>query len=174
MIIFDKWLQALGKLDYVQGKARPKVDCILCAVRDNDERVKSLKIYEDKICFISLNLYPYNPAHLMIVTQRHITNFLELTKEELIHITRTIQGLQLLINDLYKPKGYNIGINEGRDAGGSIEHVHFHLVPRYGSELGFIDIVGKTRVLPEGLDDIKKKLESNINKYLTKRFFNSF
>lgn len=110
----------------------------------------------------------------MIVTQRHITKFIDLTKEELLHITRAIQGIQILLDDLYHPKGYNIGINQGRDAGGSIEHLHFHLVPRYGSELGFIDIIAKTRVLPEGLNDVKKKLESNINKYLNKTFFDSF
>ena len=75
---------------------------------------------------------------------------------------------------MYNPKGYNIGINQGRSAGGSIEHLHFHLIPRYGSELGFIDIVGKTRVLPEGLDAVKKKLESVIHKYLTKEFFESY
>lgn len=174
MSVFKDWLQALGKLDYVQGKARPNVDCILCAVRDNDERVVSLKVYEDDLCFIVLNLYPYNPAHLMIVTQRHITKFLDLTKEELLHITRAIQGIQLLLNDLYNPKGYNIGINQGRNAGGSIEHLHFHLIPRYGAELGFIDIVGKTRVLPEGLEAVKKKIEENINKYLNREFFENF
>lgn len=165
---------AIGKLDYVQGKARPKVDCIFCAVRDNDDRVISLKIYEDNICFIVLNLYPYNPAHVVIVTQRHVTKFLDLTKKELLHITRAIQGLQLLIDDLYNPKGYNIGTNQGRDAGGSIEHLHFHLVPRFGSELGFIDIIGKTRVLPEGLESIKIKLEKKIDKYLNKTFFENF
>ena len=174
MSVFKDWLQALGKLDYVQGKARPNVDCILCAVRDNDERVVSLKVYEDDLCFIVLNLYPYNPAHLMIVTQRHITKFLDFTKEELLHITRAIQGIQLLLNDLYNPKGYNIGINQGRNAGGTIEHLHFHLIPRYGSELGFIDIVGKTRVLPEGLEAVKKKIEENINKYLNREFFENF
>ncbi len=173
-LVFRDWLQALGKLDYVQGKTRPNVDCILCAVRDNDERVESLKIYEDDMCFIVLNLYPYNPAHLMIVTRRHITKFLELTKKEMFHLTRAIQGIQLLINDLYNPKGYNLGINQGRDAGGSIEHLHIHLVPRYGSELGFIDIVGKTRVLPEGLEAVKKKIEENINKYLNKEFFENY
>ncbi|GAI75802.1 unnamed protein product [marine sediment metagenome] len=134
----------------------------------------SLKVYEDDLCFIVLNLYPYNPAHLMIVTQRHITKFLDLTKEELLHITRAIQGIQLLLNDLYNPKGYNIGINQGRNAGGSIEHLHFHLIPRYGAELGFIDIVGKTRVLPEGLEAVKKKIEENINKYLNREFFENF
>ncbi len=174
MSVFKDWLQALGKLDYVQGKARPNVDCILCAVRDNDERVVSLKVYEDDLCFIVLNLYPYNPAHLMIVTQRHITKFLDLTKEELLHITRAIQGIQLLLNDLYNPKGYNIGVNQGRNAGGSIEHLHFHLIPRYGAELGFIDIVGKTRVLPEVLKAVKKKIEENIHKYLNREFFENF
>ncbi|MFW9821406.1 MAG: HIT domain-containing protein [Candidatus Thorarchaeota archaeon] len=167
-------MQALGKLDYVQGKARPKVDCILCAVRDNDERVEILKIYEDDICFVVLNLYPYNPAHLMIVTQRHLTKFLELTKKEIIHINRAIQGIQMLLDHLYNPKGYNIGINQGRDAGGSIEHLHFHIIPRYGAELGFIDIIGKTRVLPEGLNAVKKKLDENVHKYLTEKFFSKF
>ena len=161
-------------MDYVQGKTRPDVDCILCAVRDNDERVEILKVYEDNICFILLNLYPYNPAHLLIVTQRHLTKFLDLTKEEILHINRAIQGIQLLLDELYSPKGYNIGINQGRDAGGSIEHLHFHLIPRYGSELGFIDIVGKTRVLPEGLSAVKEKIEKNIHIYLNKEFFENF
>jgi ATP adenylyltransferase len=107
----------------------------------------------------------------VIVTQRHITKFIDLTKKELLHISRTLQGVQLLIDDLYNPKGYNIGLNQGRDAGGSIEHLHFHIVPRFGSELGFIDIIGKTRVLPEGLEAIKTKLEKNITKYLNKEFF---
>ena len=172
--MFEKWLRALGKLDYVQGKARPNVDCILCSVRDNDERVVSLKIYQDTLIFISLNLYPYNPGHLMIVPNRHVQRFSDLTKEELIHLSRTIQGVQLLIDELYAPKGYNIGINQGKEAGASIEHLHIHLVPRFGSELGFIDIVGKTRVLPEGLESVKQKLLKNIDKYLTKEFYTQF
>jgi ATP adenylyltransferase len=172
--MFEKWLRALGKLDYVQGKARPDVDCILCSVRDNDERVVSLKIYQDTLIFISLNLYPYNPGHLMIVPNRHVQRFSDLTKEELINLSMTIKGLKLFIDELYAPKGYNIGINQGKEAGASIEHLHIHLVPRFGSELGFIDIVGKTRVLPEGLESVKQKLLKNIDKYLTKEFYTQF
>jgi len=141
-IIFDKWLQALGKLDYVQGKSRPDVECIFCSIKENDEKVVSLKIYEDDICFVVLNLYPFNPGHLMCVPNRHITKYTELTKTELLHLNRTIQGLQL--------------------------------VPRFKAELGFIDIVGNTRVLPEGLDSVKKKLTQNINKFLNKEFFENF
>ena len=173
-MIFNDWLRALGKLDYVQGKSRPEVECILCAVRDNDERVVSLKIYEDEYIFISLNLYPYNPGHMMIIPNRHVTSFLELTKEEIMHINRTIQGIQLLLDNLYNPKGYNIGINQGIVAGASIEHLHFHIVPRYGAELGYIDIVGKTRVVVESMDSVKQKLKQNINKFLNKEFYKTF
>ncbi|NVM46456.1 MAG: HIT domain-containing protein, partial [Candidatus Lokiarchaeota archaeon] len=144
------------------------------SIKGNDEKVVSLKIYEDSICFVVLNLYPFNPGHLMCVPNRHITKYTELTKSEVIHLDRTIQGLQLLLDDLYNPKGYNIGINQGGSAGGSIDHLHIHLVPRYGTELGFIDIVGKTRVLPEGLDSVKKKLTQNISKFLNKEFFENF
>ncbi len=172
--MFENWLRALGKLEYVQGNDRPNVECILCSVRDNDERVVSLKIYDDDILFISLNLYPYNPGHLLIVPNRHILQFTDLSKQELQHINRTIQGLQHLLDDLYNPKGYNIGINQGRDAGASIEHLHFHLVPRYGSELGYIDIVGKTRVLPEGLESVRQKLTQRIKNYLNTEFYEQF
>ena len=109
----------------------------------------------------------------MIVPNRHILRFIELTKEEIIHINRVIQGFQLLLDDLYKPKGYNIGINEG-NAGASIPHLHVHIVPRYGSELGFIDIIGQTRIAIEGLDSVRQKIENKITEYLNKEFFESF
>jgi ATP adenylyltransferase len=121
-----------------------------------------------------LNLYPYNPGHLLIVPNRHIIRISEITKEESIHIFRTIQGLQNLLNDLYSPHGYNIGVNEKKVAGGSIEHLHFHLVPRYGNELGYIDIVGKTRVVVEGLDSVMKKIKEHISKYLNSNYYSSF
>ena len=173
IMVFKNWLQALGKLEYVQGKKRPDIDCILCGVRDNDERVVSLKIYHDSFLFISLNLYPYNPGHLLVIPNRHVNRFLDLNREEIMHITRAIQGIQLLLDDIYEPHGYNIGMNEGKIAGASIEHLHFHVVPRYGAELGFIDIVGKTRVIPEGLNAVKKKLEEKIPLFLNDNFFNN-
>ncbi|MBD3193568.1 MAG: HIT domain-containing protein [Candidatus Lokiarchaeota archaeon] len=172
--IFKKWLRALGKLEYVQGKNRPDVGCILCSIRDNDKRVKSLKYYQDELIFVTLNLFPYNPAHSMVVPKRHVLNFTDLKKEEIIRISRAIQGLQMMLNDLYNPHGYNIGLNQGINAGGSIKHLHFHVVPRYGAELGYIDIVSKTRIVVEGLESVKKKLETKVSNYLNKDFFMDF
>ncbi|TFG24253.1 MAG: HIT domain-containing protein [Promethearchaeota archaeon] len=171
--MFENYLRALGKLDYVQGKNRPDVECILCAVKDNDDRVVSLKVYQDDLIFICLNIYPYNPAHSMIVPNRHITRFIELNKKEILHLNRAIQGLQLLLDDIYNPRGYNIGLNEGI-AGASIPHLHFHVVPRYGSELGYIDIIGKSRIVVEGLNSVKKKIDAKIEQYLNKEFFKGY
>ncbi|MBD3339653.1 MAG: HIT domain-containing protein [Candidatus Lokiarchaeota archaeon] len=172
--MFEKYLRALGKLDYVQGKDRPDVECILCGIRDNDPRVKSLKFYQDKLIFAVLNLYPYNPGHCMVVPNRHVLKFIELSKVEIDRIFRAIQGLQNLLDDLYNPHGYNMGMNQGENAGGSIKHVHFHLVPRFGAELGYIDIVGNTRIVVEGLDSVKKKFDENVDTYLNPDFFKEF
>ena len=161
-------------MDNVQGKSRPDVECILCSVRDDDERVKSLKVYQDDVVFVCLNMYPYNPAHLMVVPNRHVARYVDLTKDELVHVFRMIQGLQLMLDDLYSPRGYNIGMNQGRAAGGSIEHLHVHVVPRYGDEIGYIDIVGNTRVVVEGLSSVQEKVKNNIEKYLNKEFFENF
>ena len=160
-------------MEYVQG-ARPRVDCILCSIRDDDERVQSLKVYQDDIIFVVLNIYPYNIGHLMICLNRHVMKFTELTKLEIMHIFRAIQGLQLLLDDLYHPHGYNIGLNQGKTAGASLDHIHWHVVPRFPSELGYIDIVGNTRIAVEGLDSVKKKIEEKIDKYLNKEFFEKY
>ena len=109
----------------------------------------------------------------MIVPNRHITRFIELNKREILHLNRAIQGLQLLLDDLYNPRGYNIGMNEGI-AGASIPHLHFHVVPRYGSELGYIDIIGQSRIVVEGLNSVKKKIDAKIDQYLNKEFFNGY
>ncbi len=164
----------MGKLDYVQGKNRPDVECILCSVRDDDERVKSLKLYQDDIAFACLNIYPYNPAHLMVVPNRHVIKYTELNKDELVHLFRMIQGFQMMLDDLYNPKGYNIGMNQGRVAGGSIEHLHVHVVPRFGEEIGYIDIVGKTRIVVEDLNSVQEKIKTVIDKYLNQDFFENF
>ncbi len=161
-------------MEYVQGPAKPKVECIMCALRDNDEQVKIIKVYQDDIIFVVLNIYPYNPGHLMVCLNRHVLKFTELTKTEILHIFRAIQGLQLLLDDVYHPRGYNIGINQGKEAGASIDHIHWHIVPRFPSELGYIDIIGNTRVVIEELETVKKKIEEKITLYLNKEFFKDF
>ncbi|MHA1340311.1 MAG: HIT family protein [Promethearchaeota archaeon] len=163
--LFKKYLQAQNKLDYVQGTKRPKVNCILCEIVKGSDKVENLKIYQDNLAFICLNLYPYNPGHLMICPVRHITDFRELTDEEILHIMNLIKKCEDMLAEIYNPTGFNIGLNQGSFSGASIAHLHFHLLPRFKSELGYIDIIGKTRVVVEGVYSVYNKLIKLRSKY---------
>jgi ATP adenylyltransferase len=142
------------KLSYVQGK-KPDVPCILCAVRDGDERVRNLEVYRGKMSIITLNLYPYSPGHLMIFPKRHIKDIRQLNKEEIDEIHHFLHLSLDILDRIYSPHGYNIGYNMGKASGASMEHLHLHIVPRYHNEIGFLDVINGTRVIVE--DPLKTK-----------------
>ena len=159
--LFKNHLRAQDKLDYVTGKNRPDVDCILCEIIRDSNEVKKYKLHQDALSMVCLNLYPYNPGHLMISPVKHVTDFRELSKEEILSISENVKRCQDLISELYNPIGFNVGFNQGgKLAGASIEHLHVHLVPRFRGELGYIDIIGSTRVVVEGIDTVFKKMKN--------------
>jgi len=148
-----------NKLDYAKGK-RPAVDCILCAVAANDPQVDNLVVYRRGSNFITLNLYPYNPGHLMIVPERHCLDVRELTGEEVLAIT-DLQNLALdVLERVYSPGGFNLGYNLGRTSGASIAHIHLQIVPRFRTEIGFFDILSDSRVIVEDPRETRRKLEA--------------
>ena len=163
--LFKKHLQAQDKFDYVTGKAKPKVDCILCSIIKDSKEVKSLKLYQDGIGAVSLNLYPYNPGHLMVFPIRHVIDFRDLTDKEILHLSDLIKKSQNMLSELYNLEGFNIGMNIGNFSGASILHLHIHIVPRYKNELGYIDIIGKTRVVVESVSEVFEKLKKSAQKY---------
>ena len=138
-----------NKLDYARGKVRPDVACILCAIVEGDDKVERLTVHQTDLFTISLNLYPYSPGHLMIFPKRHVIDPRELRPEEVSEL-HSLQCLSLdVLNQVYQTQSYNVGYNIGIASGASIDHLHLHIVPRYPKELGFIDVIGGTRVIIE-------------------------
>jgi len=106
-----------------------------------------------------MNKFPYNSSHIMISPIRHIENFYELTDEEVQEIFNLISKSQKIIRDLYNPDGFNLGVNIGKAAGAGEDHLHFHLVPRWFGDTNFMTVISETRVMPESIVEVYKKLK---------------
>ena len=134
-----------NKLGYLKGK-KPH-GCILCLIRDGSEEVDRLIVYESEHIIVSLNLYPYNPGHLLLIPRRHITDVRQMSGSEKADMDATVDRCLDVLDRAYGPAGYNIGYNLGLVAGGSIEHLHLHIIPRYRNEIGIAELIGGKKVL---------------------------
>ena len=145
------------KLDYLKG--RKPDGCILCLIKDSSPDVTDLSVFRDELFIISLNLYPYNPGHLLIFPLRHIEDIRDFTAEEENHLTSVLRMSIDVLDETHSPSGYNIGYNMGSIAGASINHLHMHVIPRYPREIGISELVSGKRVLVENPLLTQKKLK---------------
>jgi ATP adenylyltransferase len=116
-------------------------------------------ILRGKACFALLNAYPYNTAHTLIVPYREIPDLEALSDDELLEMMLVLRRVKGAISALFRPAGFNIGLNLGEAAGAGIpKHLHWHLVPRWRSDVNFMTVTGDTRVHPSDLDTIYQQL----------------
>jgi ATP adenylyltransferase len=134
-----------------------KPGCIFC--RDRGEQQSELLIFSGRTAFVILNLYPYNPGHLMVVPKRHVGSLAETHPDELSELMELTRRAEIALGEEYRPQGLNVGLNLGRSAGaGVLDHLHFHVVPRWNGDTNFMSVIGESRVLPESLDRTAARL----------------
>ena|SRR3989338_1209409 len=127
--------------------------CVFC------ERYKKKEyIFSTKSSFVIVNEYPYNNGHLMILSVRHVKDIIDLKEEELRDMLSTSKKFLTLIENTYDIHSFNLGINLGEDSGATLEHLHFHLVPRWGGDSGFLETTSDTKVLKETPEQTKIRL----------------
>lgn len=151
------------KIKYVKG-GKPPVDCILCAIRDKNPLVTDLTVFENDLFIIALNLYPFNPGHLMIFPVRHVESLSSLTEKEVIMMHDLLKLSIEIIDSEFSPHGYNVGYNLGNGSGASIPHIHQHVVPRYSNEVGFLDVLSGVRVIVNDPVKVMEKLKERFSK----------
>jgi ATP adenylyltransferase len=120
---------------------------------------ESLVVARGKVVYAVLNLYPYNPGHLLICPYRHVADYTDLTDEEVVEVASFTQEAMRTVRRVSGAHGFNIGLNQGSVAGAGIAaHLHQHVVPRFGGDANFMPIVGQTKVLPQLLTDTRDLL----------------
>jgi len=145
------------------GGSRSAAGCVFCTARDGVDDRDALVLLRGAHAFLILNAYPYAPGHLMAVTNRHVAAVGEAQPEELTDAMTLVQRGVAALSLEYRAEGFNVGLNQGRAAGAGIEdHLHVHVVPRWGGDHNFLTVVGDTRVLPEELTTTWDRLRRRV------------
>ncbi len=133
--------------------------CTFCRIlADGKDKDHLIFIRGDK-AFAVLNLYPYSNGHCLVLPNRHVNDISKLTKGEYQAIMDLLLEVKALLQKVFKPIGFNIGINLGRAAGAGIPgHVHMHVVPRWRGDHNFMPVTAGTKVISQSLKVIYKKL----------------
>lgn len=155
-------LHAYWRMDYLEAPKypeamkRPFTELPLLG----DDRA-ALIIHRSPRSYLILNRFPYNPGHLLAVPFREVRGLEELDAAERADLFETLIHGQELLRAALRPDGFNVGFNlGGAAAGGSIAHLHGHIVPRWTGDHNFMPVLGQTRILPQSLDATWEKLHA--------------
>ena len=124
-----------------------------------DDRA-ALIVHRSRLSYLLLNRFPYNPGHLLAVPFREVTDLEKLRPAERADLMEIIVHGKRLLQAALKPDGFNVGFNLGSASGGSIPHLHAHIVPRWNGDNNFMPVIGQTRILPQSLEATWEKLAS--------------
>ena len=146
-------------MQYVTGSDDDDDGCIFCKALSDDDDVAAGILYRGTNVFVILNAFPYNTGHLMVAPLRHTGELSGLRDDERSDLMATTSDSVEIVKRAMSPHGFNIGINLGQVAGAGVpDHVHVHVVPRWGGDTNFMAVVGETKVLPEMISDTDARL----------------
>ncbi len=148
------------RMAYIRGENRPEGDegCPFCSVPQLTDQ-DGLVVARGETVYAVLNLYPYNPGHLMVCPYRHVPDYTELDRAEVVELAEFTRRAMRAIRECSGAHGFNIGMNQGTVAGAGIAaHLHQHVVPRWGGDTNFMPVTGHTKVLPQLLGDTRALL----------------
>jgi ATP adenylyltransferase len=141
------------RYDYLASSGRKPSSCVFCVGEDRTHDAERLIVHRGVYNFVILNLFPYTSGHTMVAPYEHLDSIGAAKPEQLTEMMALSQRVIAALQKLYRPEGFNLGMNLGIAAGAGIrEHFHLHVVPRWTGDANFMTVVGETRVLPETLD----------------------
>jgi ATP adenylyltransferase len=162
----DTWsrLWAPHRMDYLKGENRPlqgnDVECPFCRIPALSDE-EGLIVHRGVTAYVVMNLYPYNAGHLLVCAFRHVADLTDLTEEERNEISFLSAQAMKTLRKVSNAAGFNLGMNQGAISGAGVaEHIHQHVVPRWGGDANFMPIIGQTKVLPQLLTQTRSDLSA--------------
>ncbi len=160
----DRWqrIWAPHRMAYLTGENRPldgnDVACPFCEIPKLSDEA-ALIVARGVEVYAVMNLYPYNAGHLLICANRHVADLTDLTVTERNEISEFTAKAMQVLRKVSNCAGFNLGMNQGAISGAGVaEHIHQHVVPRWGGDANFMPIIGQTKVLPQLLATTRAEL----------------
>ncbi|MCU0292901.1 MAG: HIT domain-containing protein [Thermoanaerobaculaceae bacterium] len=136
--------------------------CVLCQAAGGD--AETLTLCRGPRAFALLNRFPYTSGHAMVAPFEHVADFAALDPATMADLMDVAQRVVRALERVYKPHGFNLGINLGESAGAGIaDHLHLHIVPRWRGDTNFMSVAGEVRVLPEDLPETWARLRGALD-----------
>jgi len=128
--------------------------CVFCAALEReDDGPDNLVVQREPHAALILNKYPYNNGHCMVIPRRHLVEPSEMSADETRDLWDLVARTADLLRGPLRAHGVNVGVNLGSASGGSIRHLHVHLVPRWEGDTNFMPVIGETKVMVEMIED---------------------
>lgn len=153
-------LHAYWRMEYIEAPRAMSGENPFTALPALGDDATALIIHRSRLSYLILNRYPYNPGHLLAVPFRNIADLTKLDAAERTDLMDEIILGKDILRAAVKPDGFNLGFNLGTAAGGSITHLHAHIVPRWTGDTNFMPVLGDTRVLPQSLATMYQRLRA--------------
>ena len=106
--------------------------CIFCSIVKGD--IPSYKVYEDDDFLAFLDISQAEIGHTLVVPKKHFDNLLEMDDETAKKMIVLVKKLANKVKSATNASGINILNNNGLAAGQSVNHIHFHIIPRYEND----------------------------------------
>lgn len=146
------------RMEYIERSDDQK-GCIFCKLPKEENDRDNLILFRGERSFVIMNKFPYAAGHLMVAPNIHTSDLNDLSDKELTDISINVRRCINVLKKAMNPHGFNVGVNLGRSAGaGIIDHIHYHIVPRWNGDSNFMPVIGDVRVVSEGLEKTYDKL----------------
>lgn len=153
-------LHAYWRMSYIEAPKSPTDGRLFTELPALGDDRAALILHRSRLSYLVLNKFPYNPGHLLAVPFRAVADLAELTPAGRADLMEIITLGKEVLRAAVKPDGFNIGFNLGSAAGGSIPHLHAHIVPRWKGDNNFMPVIGQTRLLPQAIESTYGRLRA--------------
>lgn len=137
---------------YVTGEAPAAESCIFCDLPARGDPRENLVLEVGRCAVVLMNRFPYNNGHLMVAPRKHVADLGDLDRDTYAALMETVRRTAAVLRAALRPEGMNVGLNLGAVAGAGVaDHLHWHLVPRWGGDTNFMPVVAEVKVMPQHL-----------------------